>query len=620
MDIALAPQYRFFRLLFATLLGVCISTAACGELTKTKPETFYSETTPPRKQEFRWSNGKMPKSFDPALASAPPETDIVRAIYEGLTDTDPKSLEAIPAVALSWSSADDTRIWTFKLRKDASWSNGERLTAHDFVRSWKRLADMGETASHHSLLHNFAGIHNSETKADLKDTEAAPKRVESSAAPVSSNSNTAPEISKPKPQEPSIKLPPIANKALPFGVEALSDFELRVTLKEPDDGLPKLVAHPMFRPVYGSGDYFEAAGLDANIVTSGAFRIASVGKDGVTLDRDDRYFGRSKINLERVRFIPTDDPDEALAAYKKGDVDVVTNVAFEPLALKLLTPFVDFKRTTHSALNFYEFNLKQGPFNDKRVRESLAIAIDRERLTAGEMEGSTKPAFDYLPFESGREGKFGSDVAHARELLEHAGFPDGAGFPKIRLLINRNNTQEKIARSVAKMWKDALKVETEIIIQNPDELEETRKRGDFDLVRRGVVLPTSDETANMLAIFSVDKVDHEMSELPSETPIAGNSNTNVQKPKTKNESGNSNIGFGSIVDELVINTGAGTETILTEKDAIAAIPAIPLYFPTSYSLVKPYVLGFEMNTLDAPSLKSVYIDSNWQPSKKKSQS
>ncbi len=619
MSIALAPQHRIFPLLFAALTGVCLLTIGCGEFVNSKPETFYSETTPPRKQEFRWSNGKMPKSFDPALASAPPETDIVRAVYEGLTDTNPKSLEAIPAVALSWTSADETRIWTFKLRRDALWSNGEKLTAHDFVRSWKRLADLGDKASHHSLLHNLAGIHNTEKRSSAKESESLPKRVELPAASSNSNANTA-SPGKVKPQESPDKLPLKELKHVPFGVEALSDFELRITLKEPDDGLPRLVAHPMFRPVYGTGDYFEETGLDANIVTNGAFRIASVGKDGVTLDRDDRYFDRSKIKLERVRFIPTDDPDAALASYKKGEVDVVTNVAFEPLALKLLTPFVDFKRTTHSALNFYEFNLKQAPFNDKRVREALAIAIDRERLTAGEMEGSTKPAFDYLPFESGREGKFGSDAKRAKELLENAGFPDGAGFPKIRLLVNRNNTQEKIARSVAKMWKDSLNVETELIIQDLEELEKTRKSAEFDLVRRGVLLPTSDETANMLAIFSADKVDAEEDVAVSETPSASNSNTSLPKPKPKTRAGNSNTGFGSIVDELVINTGVETEPILTEKEAIASIPAIPLYFPTSYSLVKPYVLGFEMNTLDAPSLKNVYIDSNWQPSKKKPQS
>jgi oligopeptide transport system substrate-binding protein len=100
----------------------------------------------------------MPKSFDPALAVAPPATDVVRAIYEGLTDTDSKTLKAIPAIAIDWKPSEDFKVWTFNLRRDARWSNGERVTAKDFVRSWKRLAEMKEKLSHPELLQNIVGL------------------------------------------------------------------------------------------------------------------------------------------------------------------------------------------------------------------------------------------------------------------------------------------------------------------------------------------------------------------------------------------------------------------------------------------------------------------------------
>ena len=79
--------------------------SACSELEKPKTEPFYAETAPPPKKEFRWSNGKTPKSFDPALASAPPETDVVRAVFDGLTDTDSKNLQVVPAVAEKWEAS-----------------------------------------------------------------------------------------------------------------------------------------------------------------------------------------------------------------------------------------------------------------------------------------------------------------------------------------------------------------------------------------------------------------------------------------------------------------------------------------------------------------------------------
>ncbi len=154
------------------LLILPLFLTACSELEKPKPETFYAETYPPAKQEFRWSNGKMPKSFDPAKASAPPETDIVRAIYDGLTEIEPKALKAIPAIAHKWSSSEDYKTWTFELRQDAKWSNGEKVTAKDFVRSWKRLAEMGEEVSHHELLKNIVGMKSvKESEQIFKDSD-----------------------------------------------------------------------------------------------------------------------------------------------------------------------------------------------------------------------------------------------------------------------------------------------------------------------------------------------------------------------------------------------------------------------------------------------------------------
>lgn len=598
-----------FLLTAAAVFWTVFIASACGEFAQTEPETFYSETRPRKQKEFRWTNGKMPKTFDPALASAPPETDIVRAVFEGLTDTNPKSLEAIPAVASKWNSADGTRVWTFELRKDVYWSNGERVTAIDFVRSWKRLLDMGTEVPHHSLLHNFVGVHDAASKNSKVTTSGGPPN-----APVVVGQKTAEAGASPKPN--------LGKESVQFGVEAVNEFSLRVKLSEPDEEFPKLVAHPMFRPVYGDGKSFENEPLKADIVTNGAFKITSVGTDGVTLDRRERFFDRGKIKLKRVKFVPSANADAALAAYKAGDVDVVTNADFEPLALKLLKPYVDFRQTTHSALNFYEFNQKRPPFNDRRVREALAISIDRQRITEGEMEGAAKPAYEFLPFDAVRDRKIASDVKLAKELFDMAGYPNAAGFPKVRLLVNRNNVQEKVARSVVKMWKEVLNVDTELILKDNKEMDAIVSSGEYDLIRRGVVLPTADETANMLSIFSSDKIPEADATPSAKVPgdESQNSNSLLSVSSQREKSASQRPGSKDNMGELLIDTGEKNDTILTEAEAIASIPAIPLYFPTSYSLVKPYVFGFEMNTLDAPTLKNVYIDSYWQPRKKKGQS
>ena len=129
---------------FLCFIGLILISGACSELERPQVKPYIAkDNPPPEKSEFRWSNGKTPKSFDPARAAASPETDVIRAIFEGLTEIEPKTLEVIGAVAEDWSSSNDSKTWTFNLRKEAVWSNGESVQAEDFVRSWTRLAKNG---------------------------------------------------------------------------------------------------------------------------------------------------------------------------------------------------------------------------------------------------------------------------------------------------------------------------------------------------------------------------------------------------------------------------------------------------------------------------------------------
>ena len=416
-----------------------------------------------------------------------------------------------------------------------------------------------------------------------------------------------------------------SKKAEPkFGIEAVDEFTLKVSLIKPDKEFPALVANPIFRPVYGDGKNLEGENLNADIVTNGAFRIFSIGQDGITLDRSEYYWNRDSVELERVRFVPHESAEKALEAYRAGELDAVTNADFEPLALKLLTPFDDFERTTHSAINFYEFNLQKPPFNDPYVREALAISIEREQLTQDEMEGATEPAFSFLPFDEANEPKLTQDKEKGKKLLAEAGFPDGRNFPTVRLVVNRNNIQQKIANSVAKMWKENLNITTEVIVKESEEVAESKKTNDFDMIRRNAVLPTTDETANMLAIFPPKKEVRIKDLEKKQSPDEKNNSEKKIKPETLPSGQNSLFEiptFNTLVREdnektvMVEHLDENSQAILTEDQAISELPAIPLYFPTSYSLVKPYILGFEMNSLDAPSLKTVRIDVNWQPKK-----
>jgi oligopeptide transport system substrate-binding protein len=367
---------------------------------------------------------------------------------------------------------------------------------------------------------------------------------------------------------------------------------LRVRLTRPDANFPALVAHPVFYPVHDGGKASIESLVDNHgalpLITNGAFRLTKISTGSVLLERAGNYWDASEVNLHSVRFVSSPNAESALAAYRAGEVDAVTNAGFEPLALKMLTPYKDFRRATYGALTFYKLNTAKPPFDDVRVRQALALAIDRERLSEDEMGGATEPAKKFLPAQIHDQNETKADaplmlehdVERARQLLADAGFPLGKDFPLVRLLINRNDQQRLVAQAVAAMWKNALGIETEIIVKDWEAYEAALLAGDYDVARRAVVMQTPDEAINLRAMFEPEIV----------KPIL------IAALKSKQET------------EL----STASTAVTTEAQALREMPAIPLYFASSYSLIKPYVEGFDANILDAPSLKHVRIDTNWR--------
>jgi oligopeptide transport system substrate-binding protein len=572
----------------AGLLLVVLSIAPAGCFVDESYQPYYGRVVMRSGQDFRWIDGALPQTFDPAFAAAPPDTDLVRAIFEGLTDYDPRTLAPVPAVATRWESSDEGRTWTFHLRDDARWSNGESVTARDFVDSWQRTMKIGDLAPHTNLLANIQGARTVPTVDQPASNGKRTRQNQDSSAAANSRRDSRAESK---------------SDSRRFGVEAVSDRQLRVHLQSPDLNFPALVAHPVFRPVkLTDEDTLQRIG-PLGLVSNGAFTLAKSESNRVLLERAGNYWDKNEVDLERVEFVEAKNPEAALTAYRAGEVDAVTNSAFEPLALKLLAPYQDFRRETYGALTYYSFNLSHEPFDDVRVREALAIAIDRDRLSQDELGGATEPAKKFLPDAmSGsrvvvaKAELLEKDIERARKLLDEAGFPDGDGFPTVKLLINRNEQQRLVAQSIASMWRSVLNVETEITIKPWDEYEAAIRAGDYDIVRRGMVMQTTDELTNIRALFERDSQSSE-SGVTGETAVPANGATvaNGERPTDKK---------------------APTQPLIqSETEALNELRAIPLYFASSYALVKPYVSGFDSNVLDMPSLKHVRIDTNWHEQK-----
>jgi oligopeptide transport system substrate-binding protein len=373
-----------WRLRVASVLLVVMSLTGGGCFLDHEVEQYYGRAVTPRTQEFRWSDGGLPQVFDPALAAAAPDTDAVRAIYEGLTEYDPQTLAPVPGVAARWESSADSREWTFHLRRDARWSNGEPVTAHDFVRSWQRIVQLGERAPHAKLLKNIQGV--------------LPAEVSPAQTPTPSPEE--PQVTRAGKEETKKETKTEAAKPPPFGAEALDDYTLRVRLQRPDSGFPSLVSHPIYRPINKLDSQLtdaSAAVANPRPISNGAFQLANVEDTGVVLERAKNYWDAQSVSLQRVQFVPAKDAETALAAYRAGEVDAITNAGFEPLALKLLAPYKDFRRATFGALTYYSFNTSRPPFDDARVREALAVAIDRDRISEDQLGGATEPAKKFLP-------------------------------------------------------------------------------------------------------------------------------------------------------------------------------------------------------------------------------
>ena len=190
------------------------------------------------------------QTFDPAFAAAPPDTDAMRALFEGLTDYDPRTLAPVPAVATRWESSDDGRVWTFHLRENARWSNGEKVTAEGFVRSGKH--------------------------ATLKIGPCAAR----SCLPIS-----------------KVQAPPPNQRRLYTSALAQSTNTLQVTLQHADNSFPALVAHPVFRPVkVPDADQTNRLG-SRDLISNGAFLLSATETDKVELRRAKTYWDDASVAL-----------------------------------------------------------------------------------------------------------------------------------------------------------------------------------------------------------------------------------------------------------------------------------------------------------------------------------
>ena len=472
-----------------SFIAICLLTSGC--LTSANSR-YFGQTVPPKDNVLRYVSGGEIESLDPPITNSQPDARILIALFDGLVEYDPKTMDPIPGIAESWETGRDGTEYLFHLRHNAKFSNGDPITANDFVYSFRR-GFSPELASRNASLGyyiKYSEAYNS-GQSFVKDSagqfllkkdfaEPNPNAANEPAAPVhdtfggdsefhrfldSPERLTVPSSEKDRAKltdsDPKLKAALAGKEFVPLkaediGMEATDDYTLRIKLYQPAPFMLGLLAHQFFRvvPQKVIEKWGTAWTRPEHIVTSGAFKL-SIHRpyDVLIVVKDPNNWDAARVKLGGIEFYPIDESTTMMNLYKAGRVDALYNHTVPAAWFEQIQPYKDeYLNFPEVATEFYVVNVKRPPMDNVKVRQAFALAIDRESLA--KFRKTLKPLIDMTPegifpkYEEARQKIFteelkkqGStldqwkarvfDAEKARKILTDAGFPvqkSGSGY------------------------------------------------------------------------------------------------------------------------------------------------------------------------------------------------
>ncbi|MHA1189432.1 MAG: peptide ABC transporter substrate-binding protein [Alphaproteobacteria bacterium] len=486
-------------------------------------------------------NGGDPTSLDPHKVSGDWENRIVGDMIEGLVAEDADA-KAIPGQAESWTISDDGLVYTFNLRADAVWSDGTPVSADDFVYAFQRLMDP-ETAAKYSFL-----------QYPIKNAEAI-------------NTGDMTDVGA-------------------LGVRAVDARTLEITLENPTPYFLTALTHYTAYPV--PKHVVEAKGAEwvkiENIVVNGPYKPTEwLPGSHVKMVKNDKYYDHDALKIDEVIYYVLEDESAALKRYRAGEFDILTEFPtdqFEWMEKNLpgqahVAPFL--------GLYYYIFNHNKPPLNDKRVRQALSMAINREVIGPQVLGTGEKAAYSWVvpgmdnygdPYlASWRDLPYGDKVAKAKALLTEAGF--GPDNPlKLQLRYNTNENHKRIAVAIAAMWK-GLGIEIELFNTEVKVHYSDLNENNFDGIARAGWLADYNDPVNFLEL------------------LKGGNKYNYGR--WTNSKFNEFLDMAAKESDLTKRAGLLYEA---EKIAMDETAAAPIYYYISRNVVSPKVSGFVDNAKD----------------------
>ena len=439
--------------LHKTLAATLVSASLMGASGMALAEDRHPETGEALAEEqvFTYRALDESSSLDPQVVEDVDGSYIVRDLFEGLLNTDADG-NLVPGVAERYESNEDNTVWTFYLRDEAKWSDGEPVTAQDFVYAWKRAVDP-ELASPYAWYMGLMSIENGEAiiAGDVDKSE--------------------------------------------LGVEAVDDYTLRVNLTRSLPYFPQMVTHATTfpSPKWVIEEHGEEWTKPGNLVGNGAFVLTEhVINERLVRERNEQYWDNGNNMMDKVVTLVINDENQALNRYDAGELDKTDVPAGQFPRLKKESP-----NEAHSipqlCTYYYNFNNEVEPFDDARVRRALSYAIDRDVIVNNVLQGGQFPAYTFTPELTAGftppNVAFGEMTqaerdAKAKELLAEAGY--GPNNPlDTTILYNTSEAHKKVAIAVSAMWKQKLGVNATLENQEWKTFLSTRGDGNFEIARAG---------------------------------------------------------------------------------------------------------------------------------------
>jgi oligopeptide transport system substrate-binding protein len=541
-----------FRPLFSTLL--C---ALAAGLLLSSPSAVHAATaveTGNRDQILHLGNLSEPTDLDPQIITVQTDFNIVQALFEGLVQYDPKTCEPLPAGATTWEVSADNLTWTFHLRPGAKWSNGDPVTAHDYVYAYRRILSPALAAEYASML--FA-LKNGEAYNAGKITDATQ-----------------------------------------IGARAADTTTLVLTLDHPVPYLPTMLCHCSWFPVhratiekFGKMDQRGTAWTrPGNLIGNGYFTLTDwKPHQYIRVSKSPTYWDRDQIKLKEVFFYPIESDSSEEAAFRAGQLHVTLTLPITKIAVYEKEKSPAFRPSVFLATYVYRFNTTKPPLNDPRVRRALAMALDRDQIVKYVSKGHQVPASNFCPPNVAgftAKARVPQDIAAAKKLLAEAGFPDGKGFPRLDILFNTLEGHRVIAEAVQQMWRKNLGIDIGLYNQEGKVWSASMRSLDYQIARFAWIGDFLDPST-FLDIMASD-------------------------------SGNNQTGWKNAEYDRLIAAAKTTadktkryeyyqrcEEILAEE-----CPMAPVYFYSRNNLVRPEVKGWYSNLLDTHPLKGVHLDAS----------